>query len=483
MIDRITIFTTVYGFIMKSLLWRYNPIEHKDETTTRRFTLQANDVYVEYFLDSQILMFTFNIPRLLYGDNIASAWAFNFETLSHRINEQLEGYIEYTAEDPMNGLVWRWPHYRYWKVSYIEYAIDFVLAKPYIDRYQDVIKKSAPSRRYLNDLYAEEGTIYYHSASKLHKSGVKECIYDKGDERLNATDTDYYNSPELTTLREWESILRLEIRLNRSAIRYRNQATHTTCKDGTISEVKVTNDPLFDTFEAAADYQRQTYIINKLIAQYGLDKPVATQSMLREIVQQHTPDIKTSKRNRQYRNRLYNAIEYFNGKRETINASDRTLRTYKNLFLDAGYHFVHSDIPLKPLTIETAQSRLPQHLKDSIETYKGSNIYRDYFFNALTNNTDTDDIMSTAVKPNIEVSSADNDNFDHKEPSTAAHRPTSGAESSDKCQSSSMCSRNCIGQIDAKHTPRAFLSCYFKAEDIKLSPFLENLVCICRDAL
>ena len=361
--DLIKISTTQYRIKLVLGKWFLSPIITKSYEV-KRYVAYPEGMKLEYFPDSYRLMVRFNIPKLLYGDNMIPAMCFNFNHLTTTLNDVLHNYVEfYDITDDENRSRLQ-PKYHDWTCNEIEYSVDIPVPENLISPYISAIKKVQLSRKE-KDTYEDETTSVYHQSSDDHrKSGIRNIVYNKLEERKRQLPEDkLLNAVSLTTLQPGESLLRFEVRFRRRAITYRSGSTRTTVKHGELIEISSKRDPQFDRFIEAVRYERQIRVMKRFLSDYHLNLPIKTKRDLFKAV-------KDSSRSTKYKDGVLKTIEFLNGTRKRQPFNPDTTTRHRKFILSLGIHYIYSDIELPPLTLEYALSRITMFEQEQIRQYK-----------------------------------------------------------------------------------------------------------------
>lgn len=447
--DKIKAYTYVEKLNIDYNSWFDSSFKDNKGNTINRFTFGKTEVmWLEYYPRSFQLMIRLNIPRLLYGDNMIPAMCFDFDILTQIVLEEVKDHPDLVTIFSSREFISNWTF------SSVEYNIDIPLLRALIPHYISVTRKTRLPRKIVKEFGDDVISVYHQSSNNLKKSSVVFNAYDKLGERQNkTTPTTFAASISQTTLREDESLLRLEVRYKRSAVSYRTRSVMTTTSAGIDINVTTKNDPYIDRVIEALRYERQINEMKLLIKLYHLDKKVFTRLQLRSIINQQP-------KNADYKANVWKTIEYLNGTRKREPFTPETTSKHIKYILNLGCHYIYADIQLKPLSIEDALSRLPRREKESIRYYKileASTGYSGYSGTKPSINSYTIDTDSNTAKPHIKI---DIKPSNHKQPSTTSDEPTPETEEKCKPKISSVCSRNNIGKIKTKFTPKIFLSCY-----------------------
>lgn len=361
--DIIKISTTQYRIKLVLGKWFLSSIITKSYNV-KRYVAYPEGMKLEYYPDTYRLMVRFNIPRLLYGDNMIPAMCFDINKLTTTLNDVLQNYVEfYDITDDENRFRIH-PRYHDWTCNEIEYNVDIPVPENLISPYISVIKKIQLSRKE-KDTYEDETTSVYHQSSNDHrKSGIRNIVYNKLEERKRQLPEDkLLDAVSQTTLQPGESLLRFEVRYKRRAISYRSGSTRTTVNHGEVVDISSKRDLQFDRFIEAIRYERQILVMKRVLSDYHLNLPIKTKRDLFKAVKETT-------RSAKYKDGVLKTIEFLNGTRKRQPFNPDTTTRHRKFITSLGIHYIYSDIELPPLTLDYALTRLTMLEQEQIRQYK-----------------------------------------------------------------------------------------------------------------
>lgn len=324
-------------------------------------------------LNGGTLFIDFNLPCLIAGDNIHSIWYLNLQDLWERVYTALLPVARLVSGDRDRGV----KHLRYWKVSYYEFNFDLIMAADHIQSYYEALTKMKLPRLDRFDEYDPLGTIYNLSNETLKDSNVIERAYLKLPERLShckGNMPDYYQLSELVKLLPGQEILRIETAHYRPKIQYdfKEGKDIPHYKESPLGILQYNASTAFPgSFQDIMSYEFQEYSFNQIIGKYHLDKTITTRTKLYRTINTSamftTRTASTAKK----------VIRYLNGDTDTPPCSRKQINHYKRLILDAGYHYITSEVELPPVTLESIMDSLTDGQKELINQYRSSDLIRD----------------------------------------------------------------------------------------------------------
>lgn len=324
-------------------------------------------------LDGGTLFIDFNLPCLIAGDNIHSIWCLNLQDLWERVYTALLPVARLASANRDDGI----KHLRYWKVSYYEFNFDLIMAADHIQSYYEALTKMKLPRLDRIDEYDPLGTIYNLSNETLKDSNIIERAYLKLPERLShwkGNMPDYYQLSELVKLLPGQKILRIETAHYRPKIRYdfKEGKDIPHYKESPLGILQYNASTAFPgSFQDIMSYEFQEYSFNQIIGKYHLDKTITTRTKLYRTINTSamftTRTASTAKK----------VIRYLNGDTDTPPCSRKQINHYKRLILDAGYHYITSEVELPPVTLESIMDSLTDGQKELINQYRSSDLIRD----------------------------------------------------------------------------------------------------------
>jgi hypothetical protein len=324
-------------------------------------------------LDGGTLFIDFNLSCLIAGDNIHSVWSLNLQDLWEKVYTALLPVARLVSGDRDGGI----KHLRYWKVSYYEFNFDLIMDADHIQSYYEALTKMKLPRLDRFDEYDPLGSIYNLSNETLKDSNIIERAYLKLPERLNHLKDkmpDYYQLPDLVKLLPGQEILRIETAHYRPKTRYdfkegKDIPHYKELPLGLFQYNPSTDFP--GSFQDIMSYEFQEYSFNRIVGKYHLDKTITTRTKLYRTINTSamftTRTASTAKK----------VIRYLNGDTDTPPCSRKQINHYKRLILDAGYHYITSEVELPPVTLESIMDSLTDGQKELINQYRSSDLIRD----------------------------------------------------------------------------------------------------------
>ncbi len=346
------------------------------------YTLTHNGIDLLYFpnlFGKRILKIRFNLAKLYHCDNIASIWACNLQELHQRLNSLLDGIIDLNDI----GLI------RYWNVYQYECFADFIIHEQDMIAWLKVISKCSIRYKKIDLTYVDKGTIYFHSGKSLGKSHTNVKIYDKLkhkrdiEAKYNLPRIDY-NHSEFINLPLGYRVLRVEIFYDKKTVKRLNKreaivSQNVICNPNILNADEPTAEYCFFTVEELFSYSRQVRDISNVISLLHLDRPVTTTKKLIAAVKElgHSDTITMN---------VIDTLKYINNPLRYKKIGKDRISKHKKIILETGYHYITYRRDLKPLSLEeNVIAMLPDDQQKLIKNHKGGNIYRDYFFNSITN--------------------------------------------------------------------------------------------------
>ena len=301
--------------------------------------LTQNDVELHHSL-SQVrtgqLLVIFNPGKILYGENDYSNIHMDELSICKLLDEKLRGVFK--EEDFFQKRI------KSIMASTSEIYVDIVRPLQEIKDLYEVLKHMTVPSFNRDDTYADNGTIYFHTGSCRGNSNKKFKAYLKHEElRKRRIGVDI----SLGILRIEATLRRRKLKYDFKQIRKKKESSPHIKKaslkkndDVTLSYVDSGTDDHDLCLLTSPKYQRDT--LRRFIEDgCHLDKRITTkENLLQEIERTFQPKVQT---------KLIQVIEYLNGECESIKMHKRTIKKYKDLILDTGYHYLYYRRELEPI--------------------------------------------------------------------------------------------------------------------------------------
>ena len=301
--------------------------------------LTQNDVELHHSL-SQVrtgqLLVIFNPGKILYGENDYSNINMDELSICKLLDEKLRGVFK--EEDFFQKRI------KSIMASTSEIYVDIVRPLQEIKDLYEVLKHMTVPGFNRDDTYANKGTIYFHTGTCRRSSNKQFKVYLKHEElRKRRIGVDV----SLGILRIEATLRRRKLKYDFKQIRKGNQSSPYIKKASSKKNVNETMPYLapghddHDLFLLTSlEYQRVT--LRRFIEDgCHLDKRITTkENLLQEIEKAFQPKAQI---------KLVQVLGYLNGECESIKMHKRTIKKYKDLILEMGYHYLYHWKELGPI--------------------------------------------------------------------------------------------------------------------------------------
>lgn len=348
----------IFGDNLKHFYFNLNPHNKYLSSYEKNF----GGIYVRYYpyKDRGMLEIKFNIPKLIYGNNIESVYCFNPMRLFNELSRRLA---------PMINLK-NTPSILHWKVSKVEINLNYKNSTLIINNLHDVIKKISYTKHFKREKtrYRDGGqTIYFYNRKNNKNSTLIIKVYFKlrqvSNTSNNNVENKLFNGYDSLSSENYE-ILRFEITVNRKEI----------LKQFKLKDYvpKSRNETLYSdigTFHQVMDYNYQMLMLDYMINELHLDKLIATKKELISIINNSNELDNNEKMTAKH------VILYLNGDYHKTKPKLKEIEKYKNYVLNKGYHYIYSsDITIGPIILDVIADNLNKY-KEAIGGFNYGNRY------------------------------------------------------------------------------------------------------------
>lgn len=340
----------IFGDNLKHFYFNLNPHNKYLSSYEKNF----GGVYVKYYpyKDKGMLEIKFNVPKLIYGSNIGSAYCFNPMRLFNELSRRLA---------PMMNLK-NTPSIFHWKVSKVEINLNYKNSTLIINSLHDVIKKISLTKHFKREKtrYSDGGqTIYFYNRMNKKNSTLIIKVYFKLREVRNTSN----NNIQSFKSEDYE-ILRFEITVNRKEIlrQFKPKEYLSKSREETLySDI--------GTFEQVMDYNYQMLMLDYMIKELNIDKVIATKEELFSVISNSNELSNNEKVTAKH------AILYLNHDYHKTRPKLKEIEKYKNYVLNKGYHYIYSNITLGSIILSDIINSLSNSQKIMIGKYKEDIFY------------------------------------------------------------------------------------------------------------
>ncbi|MGB4590240.1 MAG: hypothetical protein WBI17_13570 [Clostridiaceae bacterium] len=318
-------------------------------------TMTQNKIRLEYRRSQKRigqLLVSFNPGKIVYGEVDSSNEPMDKLSIITLLDEELRGVFKEKDffRKRMASIM----------ASTSEIYVDIVRPVQEIRDLFEFLKTMKVPGLIRDDSYANRGTIYFHTLTDRGRSNKVFKVYLKGKELRQRG---YSINAGLGILRIEVVLRRRKLRADFKRIRKEKKSSTSMKKGASIKNDGETPSYLASVSDdselfmiASPDYHINTL---RSFIEDGchLDNRITTkETLLQEIGKKFSP---------KDQNKLVRVVEYLNGECETIGMNPRTVRKWRNILMDMGYHFRYYCRELEPVHFEELFS--DQTLMDDIE--------------------------------------------------------------------------------------------------------------------
>lgn len=295
-------------------------------------TTDSGCIHAEYMRYSKTMgdiLLTFSLPDLYFGNNSHLWYDFDSNEFSRKTLNELRFVLD----------VQKLPPLKEWGLSRDELTMDIIdTEENNKHRFKTMTKHKMLSRKKADSTYVNQGSMYFHSGDNRINAGRQLIVYDKSLQQANKGN----DLEQILNLPPNHSMLRIEEKTKGSPLKTNiNKASS-----------KYEFPQGFTNLEIAFSKEYQLLHIKEILSYLGLDKMITTKDNLNSIIKNLTTlspkRKKTCKR----------VVRYLNGEIKNISLDEKTIKFYKKIILETGYHFLFSDIDIPPVSLDEETGRI-----------------------------------------------------------------------------------------------------------------------------
>ncbi len=280
--------------------------------------------YLKYNIDMGDLLISLSVSELYFLNNSVPKSNIDLDDIQERILTELRNVIDTSCIPPWD----------FWVISRDETNVDIIDSQENIIRRMDVLSKSYSPYKKVDNEYKKAGSVYFRG-----RAGKKSCsqfiAYDKVKEQRDRKSIDLR---KILGLNPQQGCLRLESKTSKNPLKLNIDF---------IRQLSETNrDDTGANFDVVMSIEYQVNVMMKNISKLNLDKTITTRGKL---LQELKKSGKLTKR--QYSTAL-KVINHDNEEKLSTKLSQRTIKKYRKIITSLGFHYLYSDVELKPITRE-----------------------------------------------------------------------------------------------------------------------------------